>query len=64
MAGSDIPDTACRKTRRRRTQTITEHQAFHANAKRRRLCRTLSKALDMSNNTDHTSSQSLKDLQM
>ena len=37
MAGSDIPDTTGRKTRRRkkkrrRTQTIAKRYAFHANA--------------------------------
>ena len=33
MAGSDIPDTADRKTRRRkRTQAIAKRYAFHANA--------------------------------
>ena len=33
MAGSDIPDTAGRKTRRRkRTQAIAKRYAFHANA--------------------------------
>ena len=35
MAGADIPDTAVRKARRRkRTQGIAKHYAFHANAKR------------------------------
>ena len=33
IAGSDIPDTAGRKTkRRRRTQAIAKRYAFHANA--------------------------------
>ena len=32
MAGSDIPDTAGRKTTRRRTQAIAKRYAFHANA--------------------------------
>ena len=33
MAGSDIPDTAGRKTgRRRRTQAIAKRYAFHTNA--------------------------------
>ena len=31
MAGSDIPDTAGRKTTRRRTQAIAKRYAFHAN---------------------------------
>ena len=33
MAGSDIPDTAGRKTRRRRRQTPAKCYAFHANTK-------------------------------
>ena len=32
IAGSDIPDTAGRKTKRRRTQAIAKGYAFHANA--------------------------------
>ena len=35
MAGSDIPDTASRKTRRRRTKAIAKRYVFHVNARRR-----------------------------
>ena len=36
MAGSNIPDTASRKTRRRRTKAIAKRYVFHVNARRRR----------------------------
>lgn len=32
MAGSDIPDMAGRKMRKRRTQAIGKHYAFYSNA--------------------------------
>ena len=36
MVGSDIPDTAGRKMRRRRTQAIAKRYVVHANAVRKR----------------------------
>ena len=55
MAGSNTPDTAGRKMRRRRTQTNAKRYVFHTNAMRTRIPKTTSVCFSVVTvNDEHT----------